>query len=150
MYEDEDPVEKALGVLTEALRTELIEEGKITVSLKEHQKLQEDYVELFDQKRDLSKNYDELYRRNNGMMNHLQRIRTKADMATGYNNVSGSCEEAADAGRGAGAEGAVDRLIAMHAGNILEIQRLKGLLKAAKVPEWVIEGREEDNDPGRS
>lgn len=144
MHEDKDPVEEALEVLTEALRTELIEDGKIDVSLKVHEKLQEDYAELFDKYSQLVRNYDNLASRRAGMLNHLQRIRTKADMATGYNNVSGSCEEAADSGRGAGAEGAVDRLIAMHAGNILEVQRLKGMLRAAKVPEWVIEGKEKE------
>jgi hypothetical protein len=57
-----------------------------------------------------------LRRRNEGMLNHLTRIRTKADLASGF--IQGGMEDCSLQGRSSGAEGAVDRLIAMFAGKL--------------------------------
>lgn len=115
MYED--PVNDALNTLVIALREEVREEEKVSMDI--HQQLKVDHIELKREHAQLQKDFEELQRRNQGMLNHLQRIRTKADMASGYDNKSGGCEEAAEKGRSAGAEGAVDRLIAMFAGKLM-------------------------------
>ena len=117
---NEDPVGEALDALLVALREEVTAEDK--VSYTEHCKLQADYAKLYDEHVELEREFNGLTTRIDGMVRKLTRIRTKADMASGYTNASGGFDEADLQGRAAGAEGAVDRLIALYAGKLKEEQ----------------------------
>lgn len=65
---------------------------------------------------ELEERCENLYKRHQGQARLLARIRAKADAALGYVNESGGFDEASVKGRGAGAEAAVDLLIAHFAG----------------------------------
>ena len=135
-------IEDALENLLDACRQEVTEETKVSVVV--HTKLRGDFADLFEKHKELTKGFDDLLMRSDGQSRTLARIRAKVDLATGYMNISGGFDEAAVKGRAAGAEGAVDRLIALYAGKVTEVDRLQELLRAAKVPEWVIKGEDRE------
>ena len=191
----EERLDAAVLALLALIREKVMDEDE--VSLGEYEAIYKKYTTalamLEERKHELAqkdKESEYLKTRNQGMLNTAQRIRRKADMATNYVNKSGGDEEAAEGGRSAGAEGAVDRLIALYAGKVTEeqgnlptlddgthrlctelygecgpkqmrkvvggsdarmlhdavdeIQRLKELLRAAKVPDWVIKGEDRE------
>ena len=110
----EEAVEAAMETLRGAVARDILDDN--TVTSKQYNEMRYERDELERQKAEMKRDYDELYRRVNGMSRHLSRIRSKADVASGYENTSGGGAEATIKFRAAGAEGAVDRLIALYCG----------------------------------
>ena len=115
---DVEEIDAAIEALKEALAKDILGDTKVTSA--QYNEMRKSRDEAKKKMEQMKRDYDELYRRCSGMSSHLARIRRKADTASGYENESGGSMEATIKMRAAGAEGAVDRLIALYCGKLGE------------------------------